>query len=216
MPFTIDGMNPDVILNPHAIPSRMTVAHILEMLAGKRSCFSGEFSDATPFRGQRVADIEAQLKKFGMHKRGLETLYCGATGRQIKAKIYVGVIYYQRLKHMVTDKVHSRGRGRRNALTGQPNCGRSNGGALRVGEMEKDCFNSHGVPFVIKERMLDSSDAKKVKFCTACKTSLTVGKFNCRLCNERAKIVTMPSATALLIQELHSMAIDVKIDIEDK
>ena len=209
LPWTIDGIVPDIIVNPHALPSRMTIAHLFETLAGKTAALSGKFVDASPFTGLMIEDIAKELKTYGFQSHGNETLYSGYTGEPLQAKVFMGPIYYQRLKHMVDDKIHARGRGRMNALTGQPNEGRKNGGGLRVGEMEKDSFNSHGVPYVINERMMVSSDAKKIFICKYCKQKPIPGKECCR----RGETIemTIPSATDLLINELQSMCINVKM-----
>ena len=193
MPYNIDGIVPDIIINPHAIPSRMTIGHLIECLTGKVSAIKGEFGDASPFKGRKVEDIMEQLKTAGFNRRADEQLYNGFTGKPLKAKIFIGPTYYQRLKHMVNDKIHARGRGRRNALTHQPNDGRSNGGGLRVGEMEKDSFNAHGVPYVINERMCVSSDAHEMTI--------------------KGKKVTIPYAAKLLFEELQSMCIKVDLQV---
>ena len=193
MPFTIDGIVPDIIINPHAIPSRMTIGHLIECLTGKVSAIKGEFGDASPFTGRKVEDIMQELKEAGFNQRADEQLYNGFTGKPLKAKIFMGPTFYQRLKHMVNDKIHARGRGRRNQLTHQPNDGRSNGGGLRVGEMEKDSFNSHGVPYVINERMCISSDAHEMTI--------------------KGKKVTIPYAAKLLFEELQSMCIKVDLQV---
>lgn len=211
LPWTIDGIVPDIIVNPHALPSRMTIAHLIETLAGKKAALDGEFVDASPFTGLTIDDIGEELKRHGFHPSGNEQMYSGYTGKPIQAKIFIGCIYYQRLKHMVDDKIHSRSRGRRNVLTGQPNEGRRFGGGLRVGEMEKDSFNSHGVPFVINERMCISSDAKKVAICPRCKRKSNGCSKFCNVCRSRTREIIMPSAADLLIQELQSMCINVNL-----
>jgi len=194
MPFTMDGIVPDIIINPHAIPSRMTIGHLIECLTGKVSAIKGTLGDASPFSGRKVEDIMKELHDAGFNRRGDEQLYSGLTGKPIKAKIFMGPTFYQRLKHMVEDKIHARGRGRRNQLTHQPNDGRSNGGGLRVGEMEKDSFNAHGVPYVINERMCVSSDAHEMVV--------------------KGKKVTVPYAAKLLFEELQAMCI--KVDLQVK
>jgi len=196
LPFTIDGIVPDIIINPHAIPSRMTIGHMIECLAGKVSALNGKFTDASPFNGRSVEDLMQQLKTLGFNSKGNETLYSGITGEKIKAEIFMGPTFYQRLKHNVEDKIHARGRGRRNQLTNQPNDGRINGGGLRVGEMEKDSFNAHAVPYVLNERMCVSSDAYKMKI--------------------KGKEVTIPYAAKLLFEELRSMCINVDLRVKDK
>ena len=211
LPWNMDGIVPDIIVNPHALPSRMTIAHLIETLGAKKAAITGTFVDASPFTGLTVDDVASELKKHGFHQHGNEQLYSGYTGEPIQAKIFMGPIYYQRLKHMVDDKIHCRGRGRRNALTGQPNEGRKHGGGLRVGEMEKDSFNSHGASFVINERMMISSDAKKITICPTCKRKVNSGSKQCNICNSKTEHIMMPSAADLLIQELQSMCINVKL-----
>ena len=211
LPWNMDGIVPDIIVNPHALPSRMTIAHLIETLAGKKAAITGKFVDSSPFNGLTVEDIASELKQHGFNPHGNETLYSGYTGEPIQAKIFMGPIYYQRLKHMVDDKIHVRGRGRRNALTGQPNEGRKHGGGLRVGEMEKDSFNSHGVPYVINERMMISSDAKKITICPKCQKKINTGSHRCTVCGESSTSILMPSAADLLMQELQSMCINVKL-----
>ena len=211
LPWTMDGIVPDIIVNPHALPSRMTIAHLFETLSGKKAALSGKMVDASPFTGLTIEDIAKELETYGFQSHGNEQLYNPYTGEPIQAQIFMGCIYYQRLKHMVDDKIHARGRGRRNALTGQPNEGRKNGGGLRVGEMEKDSFNSHGVPYVINERMMISSDAKKILVCKECKQKPIPGKECCR--RGQTIELTIPSATDLLINELQSMCINVKFII---
>ena len=172
----------------------MTVGHLIECLTGKIGAIRGTFEDASPFNGRKVGDVMKELKEAGFNSKGNETLYSGTTGEQIKAEIFMGPTFYQRLKHNVEDKIHARSRGKRNALTNQPNGGRKSEGGLRIGEMEKDAFNSHGVPFVINERMCVSSDAYKMK----------IG----------GKEVTVPYASKLLWQELASMGIRTKIKLK--
>ncbi len=134
MPFTEDGMIPDLIMNPHAIPSRMTVAQLIECMAAKIGAIDGKFMDGTPFADYNVRDLPNILKKLGYSPHGTETMYCGITGRKIEAQIFIGPTYYMRLKHMTLDKVHSRSTGPRQALTRQPMEGRSKGGGLRIGK----------------------------------------------------------------------------------
>lgn len=211
LPWTQDGLVPDLIVNPHAIPSRMTIAHLIEMISGIGACHSGNFIDASPFGGATVEQFQEELKKYGLSKSGKQRFYCPKTGHPIQAMLYTGVIYYQRLKHMVSEKLHARGRGRRNELTNQPIGGRGQGGGLRIGEMEKDAFNSHGVPFVINERMMVSSDAKKVKVCRRCRSKTNLNQSTCKACGQEAIEITMPSAADLLFDELRSMMVNVQL-----
>jgi DNA-directed RNA polymerase II subunit RPB2 len=150
MPFTADGLTPDIIINPHAIPSRMTIGHLVECLLSKVSTITGNEGDATPFTEVTVEAISDLLKQNGYQSRGLEVMYNGHTGRKLQAQVYLGPTYYQRLKHMVDDKIHSRARGPVQILTRQPVEGRSRDGGLRFGEMERDCMISHGVAGFLK------------------------------------------------------------------
>ena len=211
LPFNMDGISPDIIVNPHAFPSRMTVGHWLEMLTGKVSALNGKLADASPFNGVTVQDISAELKQHGFQPMGNEVLIDGITGEMHQVPVFMGCIFYQRLKHMVDYKIHARGRGRRNALTGQPNDGRSNGGGLRVGEMEKDSMNSHGVPYLINERMLISSDAHEIRVCPKCHNQFNIKDSVCTVCQSKAKTVQVPYAANLLMMELQSMCINTKI-----
>lgn len=138
MPFSAEGVTPDIIINPHAIPSRMTIGHLVECLLSKVSTITGNEGDATPFSEVTVEAISDLLKKYGYHSRGLEVMYNGHTGRKLQAQVYLGPTYYQRLKHMVGDKIHARARGPVQILTRQPVEGRSRDGGLRFGEMERE------------------------------------------------------------------------------
>lgn len=152
MPFTCEGITPDLLLNPHAIPSRMTIGHLVECLLSKVSTLTGDEGDATPFTDVTVAAISEALLANNYQQRGLEVLYNGHTGRKMVSQFYTGPTYYQRLKHMVDDKIHSRARGPLQILTRQPVEGRSRDGGLRFGEMERDCMISHGAAQFLKVR----------------------------------------------------------------
>ena len=165
MPFTAEGITPDIIINPHAIPSRMTIGHLVECLLSKLSTLQGIEGDATPFTELTVENVSKALAQRGYQKRGLEVMYHGHTGRKLQAQIYFGPTYYQRLKHMVDDKIHARARGPLQILTRQPVEGRSRDGGLRFGEMERDCMISHGISAFLKERMYDSSDGFRIHVC---------------------------------------------------
>jgi DNA-directed RNA polymerase II subunit RPB2 len=160
MPFTAEGITPDIIINPHAIPSRMTIGHLVECLLSKLSTLTGSEGDATPFTELTVETVSRILREKGYQSRGLEVMYHGHTGRKLQAQVYFGPTYYQRLKHMVDDKIHARARGPLQILTRQPVEGRSRDGGLRFGEMERDCMISHGIAGFLKERMYgECSDA---------------------------------------------------------
>jgi DNA-directed RNA polymerase II subunit RPB2 len=222
MPFTKDGLTPDIIMNPHAIPTRMTIGQLLECLLGKVSVLNGHESDATPFTGTQVEDVAAYLKKYYHYNElGDEVMYNGMTGEQMKVKIFIGPTYYQRLKHMVEDKIHSRSTGPLQILTRQPAEGRSREGGLRLGEMERDCLLAHGTAQFVKERLLDMSDKFRVYICKQCGTFVTAGNpykniYYCKTCNNSTNIaeVHLPYAYKLLTQELMSLSIVPKIITE--
>jgi len=150
MPFNPEGITPDLIINPHAIPSRMTIGHLIECLLSKLSALTGTEGDATAFSTVTVDEISQKLWEQGYHRRGLELLYNGHTGRKLNAQVFFGPTYYQRLKHMVDDKIHSRARGPYQVLVRQPMEGRSRDGGLRFGEMERDCIIAHGAALFLK------------------------------------------------------------------
>lgn len=213
MPFSQEGISPDIIVNPHAIPSRMTIGHLIECLMSKVAAHVGLEGDATPFTEVTVDSISKTLHKCGYQMRGFEIMYNGHTGRKLNAHIFLGPTYYQRLKHMVDDKIHSRGRGPIQILTRQPAEGRSRDGGLRFGEMERDCMIAHGAAHFLKERLFDQSDAYRVHVCELCGliaiANLKKNIFECRGCKNKTDIVQVhiPYACKLLFQELMSMAI---------
>ncbi|KAH0854634.1 hypothetical protein HID58_057728 [Brassica napus] len=213
MPWTIEGVTPDIIVNPHAIPSRMTIGQLIECVMGKVAAQMGKEGDATPFTDVTVDNISKALHKCGYQMRGFERMYNGHTGRSLPAMIFIGPTYYQRLKHMVDDKIHSRGRGPVQILTRQPAEGRSRDGGLRFGEMERDCMIAHGAASFLKERLFDQSDAYRVHVCETCGliaiANLKNNTFECRGCKNTTDIVQVhiPYACKLLFQELMSMAI---------
>ncbi|GAU26902.1 hypothetical protein TSUD_03050 [Trifolium subterraneum] len=213
MPWTVEGITPDIIVNPHAIPSRMTIGQLIECIMGKVAAHMGKEGDATPFTDVTVDNISKALHKCGYQMRGFETMYNGHTGRRLSAMIFLGPTYYQRLKHMVDDKIHSRGRGPVQILTRQPAEGRSRDGGLRFGEMERDCMIAHGAAHFLKERLFDQSDAYRVHVCERCGliaiANLKKNSFECRGCKNKTDIVQVyiPYACKLLFQELMAMAI---------
>lgn len=219
MPFSAEGIVPDIIINPHAIPSRMTIGHLIECLLGKVSAMSGEEGDATPFNSVTVDEISCRLKRYGYQQRGLEVMYNGMTGRKLRAQVFFGPTYYQRLKHMVDDKIHARARGPLQILTRQPVEGRSRDGGLRFGEMERDCIISHGASAFLKERLMDVSDAYLCYVCEQCGLLAMGGgrTRECKGCNNTTNIsmVEIPYAFKLLIQELMAMNIAPRIRLDE-
>lgn len=214
MPFTKDGIVPDIIMNPHAIPSRMTIAQLMECIMGKAGCHIGAYGDSTPYNDSSVENIAKVLEESGMERYGNEILYNGRTGEQIKTEIFIGPTYYQRLKHMVADKVHSRGsNGPIVMLTRQPSEGRARSGGLRLGEMERDCFIAHGTANFLAERMLHVSDNYRIFVCKHCGMHANVNTdkniYSCKNCKNNTDVaqVRMPYAFKLLNQELYTMNI---------
>jgi hypothetical protein len=167
MPFTRDGIRPDMIINPHAIPSRMTIGHLVECIVGKASSIYGGFTDCTAFnnKGSKIKVFGEMLSNVGYHSSGNEFLYNGMTGEQIETEIFMGPNYYMRLKHMVKDKVNYRARGPNTQLTRQPVSGRANDGGLRIGEMERDVVISHGATEFLRESMMDRADKYHIAIC---------------------------------------------------
>ncbi|OIR57198.1 MAG: DNA-directed RNA polymerase II subunit RPB2 [Amphiamblys sp. WSBS2006] len=213
MPFTQEGVIPDIIINPHAIPSRMTIGHLIECLLGKVSACLGVEGNASPFTDVTVDGISEALCGCGYQKRGYEIFYNPMTGHKFEAQIFFGPIYYQRLKHMVDDKIHARARGPVQIMTRQPVEGRSRDGGLRFGEMERDCIISHGASFFLKERLCDVSDAYNVHVCNLCGLFAVANRrrntYECNICQNKTEIteVCLPYAFKLMVQELLSMGI---------
>jgi DNA-directed RNA polymerase I subunit RPA2 len=205
MPFSESGIQPDVIINPHAFPSRMTIGMFVESLAGKAGALHGLAQDSTPFRFDEentAGDYFGhQLMKAGYNYHGNEPMYSGITGQELHADIYIGVVYYQRLRHMVNDKYQVRTTGPVTQLTGQPIKGRKKGGGIRVGEMERDSLLAHGTAFLLQDRLLNCSDYTRSWICKQCGTFLSTqptvsafvstkkgtGVVRCRKCAHRAE-----------------------------
>ena len=230
MPFTANGIRPDIIINPHAIPSRMTIGQLKETLLGKVLLEMGMFGDGTSFGNLDVKTISQELLKLGYESYGNELMYNGLTGEQLETNIFIGPVFYQRLKHMVSDKQHSRSIGPMVNLTRQPAEGRSRDGGFRIGEMERDVMIAHGMTRFCKERMYDVSDKYNVHVCKKCgmiasyndgkKSKLhTSGDFSihlCKTCDNRTDFakVDIPYAYKLMSQELQTINIVPRIITE--
>ncbi|KAI5367695.1 Putative DNA-directed RNA polymerase, subunit 2, hybrid-binding domain, RNA polymerase, beta subunit [Septoria linicola] len=216
MPFSDQGVVPDIIMNPHGFPSRMTVGKMLELVSGKAGVLAGKQEYGTPFGGSKVEDMGAVLIKHGFSYSGKDTLTSGITGESLPFYVFFGPIYYQKLKHMVQDKMHSRSTGPRAILTRQPTEGRSRQGGLRLGEMERDCLIAYGASQLLLERLMISSDAHDVDVCQNCGM---MGYNNwCQSCSSSRSVVrmTMPYAAKLLIQELMSMNVKASLQLADE
>lgn len=213
MPFTASGLRPDIIMNPHAVPSRMTIAQLMETMFGKVCSMTGNLGDGTPYSHLKIEDLRKHMVSLGMHPYGNELLYNGQTGEMMEAEIFMGPTFYQRLKHMVKDKTHSRAKGPIVSLTRQPCEGRARDGGLRVGEMERDCMLSHGTAMFTKERLMDVSDPFSTGFCKNCGVLAVVNKeaslYECGTCGVRTEfqMKTIPYAMKLWTQELEAMHI---------
>lgn len=213
MPWTRDGISPDLIMNPHALPSRMTINQLMESVLGKSCCIDGKLGDATPFTSSSVNIAETLCDRLGMNKferTGKEMLYNGMTGEPM-GMVFIGTVYYQRLKHLVDDKMHARAQGPNATLTRQPLEGRSRDGGLRFGEMERDCMMGHGASRFLKERLCDMSDPYTATICSKC-GNFSTSKSYCKACDaDQIAQVNLPYVSKLVIQELNAMLIKCKI-----
>lgn len=214
MPFTSDGITPDIIINPHCIPSRMTINQLMECILGKSCALKGAFGNATPFSKHSVNMAEKlcdELQRFGYERHGLEAMFNPYTGEEIDAKVFIGPTFYQRLKHMVSDKMHSRARGNVTMLTRQPVEGRSRDGGLRFGEMERDAIIVHGTSRFLKERLFDMSDPFSVIVCSKC-GMISASQTECKGCmDDKMRRINIPYAAKLLFQELNAMSIKTEL-----
>jgi len=216
MPFTKEGIVPDIVFNPHGIPSRMTVSQLLELLAGKYGSIAGSRIDSSAFSGMREDFIRKEMKRLGFRDDGKETLYDGRTGRKFEVMIFTGVVYYMKLDHMVADKIHARSKGPVTLLTRQPTEGRSKRGGLRLGEMEQQCLVGHGAALTLKERF--SSDETSLPICQSCGLiaihDKTKNKTYCPICKD-SKILWVSTSYAfkLTMDELKSLGVYPKLNV---
>jgi DNA-directed RNA polymerase II subunit RPB2 len=221
VPFTASGLRPDIIINPHCMPSRMTIGQLKESLMGQLLLELGLFGDGTSFTDLNVHVIRNELVRNGFHSNGDEVMYDGVTGEQIDMPVFIGPTFYQRLKHMVNDKCHSRNIGPMVSLTRQPAEGRSRDGGLRFGEMERDCMISHGAATFIKTRMFDCSDKYETHVCKMCGVIASINHdkhiHKCNLCQNTTSfaLVQIPYACKLMFQELVAMNIAPRIVTEN-
>jgi len=222
LPYAEDGVVPDIMINPHAFPSRMTVGQFLESLGGKAASLRCRAVDGSAFLGEKLEDMRAVLEEHGFKYSGKETMYEGRSGRRFPADVYIGVVYYQKLHHMVADKIHSRARGQVQMLTKQPTEGRARGGGLRFGEMERDCLIAYGASMMLKDRLLEESDKAEVNVCERCGLisyyDVKQRRYICRVDGEKAKIssVVIAYAFKLLLQEMMSLNIAPRLIAKEK
>ena len=212
MPFTSDGITPDIIINPHCMPSRMTINQLLETILGKQCAIKGTFGDASPFSSNSVDAMDSLcngLEECGFDRYGQENMYNPYTGQMIESKIFMGVVYYQRLKHMVSDKIHSRAKGHVTMICRQPLEGRSRDGGLRFGEMERDAMICQGNAAFLKDRLFYMSDPYSVTVCSGCGI---ICQKQCKICkDDKLSTINIPYAAKLLFQELGAMCIKTEL-----
>ncbi len=220
MPFTASGVIPDLIFSPHSIPSRMTISHLIEAIAGKVGGLGGRFVDGSTFSAEAEADLRKELLELGFRENGTERMYNGVTGEEFEATIFIGNMYYQKLKHMVANKMHARASGRIQLLTRQPIEGRSKGGGLRLGEMEKDCFVAHGAALLLKERF--DSDKATLHICENCGMLAVYDSMKnrafCQKCGANVEItaIELSYAFKLLLDELKALGVYPKLQLANK
>ena len=215
MPHTKDGLVPDIIINPHAFPSRMTIAHLIESVLAKLGCIKGSYIDGTPFENHCIEDYYEMLGNYGYQKRGDELMYNGYTGEQIKTEIFIGPTLYQRLKHMVKDKLNYRSSdGPVELMTRQPTQGRGNGGGLRIGEMENNAILGHGIIGFVKESMMERSDHYYKYVDGETGEDIIYNENQEYYSSLHAKKVEIPYSMKLLQQELEGMSINTKLMVK--
>ncbi len=222
LPYTADGISPDVLINPHAFPSRMTVGMMMESICGKSAALRGSRFDGSAFVGEKMSEVKEVMDAHGFQYSGKEIMYDGRTGKAFPVEVFIGVVYYQKLHHMVADKIHARARGQVQMLTKQPTEGRARGGGLRFGEMERDCLIAYGASMILKDRLLDESDKSDVFICERCGLvsyhDVKQRKYVCRVCGDKAKVssVSVAYAFKLLLQEMQSLNIAPRLLIKEK
>ena len=219
MPFSAYGTVPDIMINPHAFPSRMTVGQFLESIASKVAALRGVEVDGTPFINEPLESLSEILRSLGFQPGGRELMYDGQSGRMFETQIYIGITFYQKLHHMVVDKIHARARGQVQMLTRQPTEGRARGGGLRFGEMERDCLVGHGAAMLLKDRLLEESDAYTIYVCERCGKlafyDIRQRKYVCPICEGKGEVspVTVSYAFKLLLQELQSLCLSPTLEL---
>ncbi|MDH5688441.1 MAG: DNA-directed RNA polymerase subunit B, partial [Candidatus Bathyarchaeota archaeon] len=222
MPFSVEGIVPDIVVNPHAFPSRMTIGQFLESMAGKLAAARGEVVDGTPFANETADELKKMLVDLGFSYTGRDVLYDGITGSKFEADIFAGVVYYQKLHHMVADKIHARARGQVQMLTRQPTEGRARGGGLRFGEMERDCLIGHGAAMLLRDRLLEESDKYVLYVCENCGYyayyDIKERRYVCQICGDRGQVtpVVVSYAFKLLLQELMSLCISPTLKLKER
>lgn len=225
MPFTSDGLIPDVIMNPHALPSRMTIGQLVEMLTATLCCKVGRFGDGTAFCGHRVEDISAALESAGMDPMGEHEMFNGTNGEKMQARVFAAPVFMQSLKHMVSDKCHARASGPVHHITRQPTEGRRQDGGLRFGEMERDCLVAHGASAMLQERLFLQSDPYRTHVCKRCGMlaeppcvgeGVRARTAHCRACGDGSAVseVAVPYATKLFMQEVSGLNMAMRLRLE--
>jgi len=222
LPYTEEGVSPDVLINPHAFPSRMTVGMMMESVTGKAASIRGKQFDGSAFVGEKMDVVKGILDQAGFKYSGKEKMYDGRTGKSFEVDVFIGVVYYQKLHHMVSDKIHARARGQVQMLTKQPTEGRARGGGLRFGEMERDCLIAYGASMLLKDRLLDESDKTEILVCEKCGLTgyhdARKRKFVCAQCGDTAPIssVSVAYAFKLLLQEILSLNIAPRLHLKER
>jgi DNA-directed RNA polymerase beta subunit len=212
MPFTSQGIVPDIFINPHALPSRMTVSQLVDMVMGKAALLEGKLVDASAFASSHPSDYESVLNKYGFARSGSEDMYSGVHGRPFECSIFVGPAYYMRLTHLVSGKAHARDGGVVTALTRAPPEGRRRDGGLKFGEMEKDALLAHGATQMLLERLFKYADDFSTEVCSAC-GDIVYGS-SCWSCNVPTVTVAMPYIFKLIKHELGAMNLRLELHVE--